>query len=88
MSSRAEEIARELGRISSEAGAAEAGAREGELVPLDLFNGTARGNGTASWFGAADPDRAKIAAQAAFERRGGERTDESDEMIDPTNEEV
>lgn len=92
MGSRAEEIARELGRIRSEAAAAEAEAAaeasttEGELVPMELFNGTGRSNGTASWFGEADPQRDKAAAQAAFEQRGGERTEtaESVERIDRT----
>ena len=86
MGSRAEEIARELGRITSEASAAEATAAEAsvgerELMPMELLNGTASYNSTASWLGEADPQRDKVAAQAAFEKRG-ERPDGSVERID------
>lgn len=92
VSSRAEEIARELGRITSEAAAAEASAAEAsvgerELVAMELFNDTAISNSTASWFGEADPQGQKVAAKAAFEKRG-ERTDESVERIDRTDGEA
>ena len=85
MGSRAEEIARELGRLTSEASAAETTAAEAsvgerELV-MKLLNGTASYNVTASWLGEANPQRDKSAAQAAFEKRGG-RLDASIERID------
>jgi len=64
---RAEEIARELGRISEET-LEKAEPRGAEIVPVLLKNGTVWLNSTASWFGE-DLQRERIAAQAAFEEK-------------------
>lgn len=70
--SRAEEIARELGRISEEI-MEKAEPHSAEIVPVLLSNGTVRLNSTASWFGE-DLQRERIAAQAAFEEKIDGRT--------------
>ena len=67
MGSRAEEIARELSRISAE-GTEVLEASGENLVPVLSLNGTAASNSTASWFGE-DLQRERVAAQAAFEER-------------------